>query len=92
VFSAQADPVGGANPSTPRTIATARRPFRVNETATRMMRARSSSIQNHGADCLGVGESPLTAAAAFSPQQTGIVMGGLFDNRGGALRVLDSRC
>jgi hypothetical protein len=54
--------------------------------------ARSSSIQNHGADCLGVGESPLTAAAAFSPQQTGIVMGGLFDNRGGALRVLDSRC
>ena len=36
-------------------------------------------------------ESPLSGGAASCPQETGIIMGGLFDNRGGVtMRILRS--
>jgi hypothetical protein len=68
-------------------------PAQRGDKAARSAAPGDSSIQNHGTDCAFRGEEALSGAVASCAQLImGIVMGGLFDNRGdGAGRVLALR-
>src|ERR1700752_4305075 len=77
------------------------RPVRVNTPPTQPLNcasidpgcAPSSLFQNHGANCLACGESPLSAAAACCPEDYGDSQGWLCGNWGDrTMCVLVSRC